>query len=154
MKLAEDERAVLVAEARALTEALGELDGGRYATLASEIEAGGSDLEVTEAAGAVAALALETGRAKAVHGPAGVRALTALWKRSPQGLAAAEELDELNTALSPLRGLPVEDVRVATTGPGAFSITISAGEYEVRLAVERDGVRLRSLNVGGGGVGE
>jgi hypothetical protein len=40
------------------------------------------------------------------------------------------------------------------TAPGAFAFTISAGEYELRLAFDRDGVRLRSINVGGGGVGE
>ena len=155
MKLAEDEATVLVAEARALSEALGDLDGGRYADLARDIEAGHFDeTALPEEAGTIAAMALETGRARAVHGPSGVRALTAVWKRSPQGQAAAGEIDELNTALTPLRGLPVNDVKVAVTAPGAFSITISAGEYELRLTVDRDGVRLRTINVGGGGVGE
>jgi hypothetical protein len=155
MKLAEDEAMVLAAEARALSEALGDLDGGRYEELAGDIENGRFDeTALPEEAGTIAAMALETGRAKAVHGPAGVRALTAVWKRSPQGHAVAEELDELNTALSPLRGLPVNDVRVAATAPGAFAVTISAGEFELRLAVDRDGVRLRSINVGGGGIGE
>lgn len=154
MKLAEDEATVLVAEAQALAEALGDARGDAYARLASAAQAGEFDQGLAEEAGQVAALALETGRARAVHGPAGVRALTAVWKRSPQGHALAEELEELNTALSPLRGLPVQDVRVAATAPGSFSLTLSAGEYEVRLAVDRDGVRLRSLNVGGGGIGE
>ena len=155
MKLAEDEATVLAVEAKALSEALGDLDGGRYSELADDIEAGRFDqTALPEEAGTIAAMALETGRARAVHGPAGVRALAAVWKRSPQGHAVAEELDELNTALSPLRGLPVTDVRLAATGPGTFAVTISAGEYEMRLAVDRDGVRLRSINVGGGGVGE
>lgn len=153
MKLADDEATVLAAEAQALARAMGET-GEAYARLAADLEAGRMGDEVPETAGAVAAVALETGRARAVHGPAGVRALTALWKRSPQGRAVAAELDELNTALSPLRGLPVQDVRVAATGPGSYAVTLSAGEYEVRLAVDRDGVRLRSLNVGGGGIGE
>ena len=155
MKLAEDEATVLAAEARSLAEALGQARDGIYTRLAGVVGEGGIDeTELAETAGAVAAMALETGRARAVHGPMGVRALTAVWKRSPQGNAAAEEVDELNTALSPLRGLPVNDVRVAPTGPGAFAITIAAGEYEMRLALDRDGVRLRSINVGGGGIGE
>jgi hypothetical protein len=155
LKLADDEATVLVAEAKALSDALGDLDGGRYAELAADIEAGRFDeTALPEEAGTIAAMALETGRARAVHGPPGVRALTAVWKRSPQGQAVAEELGELNTALSPLRGLPVNNVRVAATAPGAFAVTISAGEYELRLAIDRDGVRLRSINIGGGGVGE
>ncbi|HJP66825.1 MAG TPA: hypothetical protein VKA30_11045 [Actinomycetota bacterium] len=154
MKLADDETTVLVAEAKALAEALGDRDGGRFAPLVAALEEGRFDEETAQRAGHVAAVSLETGRAKAVHGPAGVRALAAVWKRSPQGREAAEALDELNTALSVLRGLPVEDVRVAATAPGAFSLTVSAGEYEARLAVDREGVRLRSINVGGGGVGE
>lgn len=153
MKLAADEATVLMAEAQALADALGDR-GDAYARLAGAAAAGEFDEGLAEEAGQVAALALETGRARAVHGPAGVRALTAVWKRSPQGHALAGELEDLNTALSPLHGLPVHDVRVAATAPGAFSLTLAAGEYEVRLVVDRDGVRLRSLNVGGGGVGE
>jgi hypothetical protein len=154
MKLAEDEATVLAAEARALAEALGSDRSAEFDRLATSVEGGVFDENVSEAAGTVAAVALETGRARAVHGPAGVRALVAVWKLSPQGLAVAAELDELNTALTPLRELPVQDLRVAATGPGAYSLTLSAGEYEVRLAVDRDGIRLRSLNVGGGGIGE
>ena len=80
--------------------------------------------------------------------------MLALWKRTPQGEAAADDLEELNTALSALRGLAVESVRVAATAPGSYSFSIAAGDYEVRLIVDRSGVRLSSLNVGGGGIGE
>jgi hypothetical protein len=89
-----------------------------------------------------------------VHGPAGVRALISVWKRTPQGMDAASEVDELNTALTALRGLPLESLRVAVTGPGAFSLSIGTLDYEVRLVVDRAGIRLASLNVGGGGIGE
>jgi len=154
VKLAEDEATVLVAEARALAEVMGGDRGEPYARLASAVEDARFDEVGDEEAGTVAALALETGRARAVHGPAGVRALASVWKRSPQGHAVAEDLDELNTALSALRGLELHDVHVAPTAPGAFAITLSSGEYELRLAVDRDGVRLRSINVGGGGIGE
>ena len=107
-----------------------------------------------EQVGELLALSLETGRARSEHGPAGVRALTAMWRETPQGAQQSQELDGLNQALGALRGLPVGAVRVAASGPGAFAVTVSAGDLEMRLSLDRAGARLRSLNVGGGGVGE
>ena len=66
----------------------------------------------------------------------------------------ASAVEDLNRALSALRGQPVESVRVAATSPGAYSVTVAAGAYEVRLSLDRAGATLRSVNVGGGGVGE
>jgi hypothetical protein len=155
MKIAEDERSFLAAEARALAEHLDDPSARhRFGDIATAAEAGEVPDGWAEAVGSLAALALETGRVRTVHGPPGVRALVAVWKRTPQGEEVAAEVDELNTALSALRGLPVESVRVAPSAPGAYTLSISAGEYDVRLTVDRSGVRLRSLNVGGGGIGE
>lgn len=155
MNIELDERPVLAAEARSLAERLEDPEfRAPYELMAAAVEAGEVPDEVAPAVGALAALALETGRARSVHGPAGVRALISVWKRTPQGMHAANEVDELNTALTALRGLPIESLRVAVTGPGAFSLTIGTPDYEVRLVVDRDGVRLGSLNVGGGGIGE
>jgi hypothetical protein len=99
-------------------------------------------------------LAVETGRAKSVHGPAGVRALIAVWKDTPQGRRAVEQADELNEALTSLRSRTIDGVRVIPTAPGAYSLTIAAGDVEVRLTFDRSEATLRSINVGGGGVGE
>ncbi len=155
MNIELDERPVLAAEARALAERLDDPEfRAPYELMAAAVEAGEVPDEVASAVGALAALALETGRARSVHGPAGVRALISVWKRTPQGVEAAQQVDELNTALTALRGLPLESVRVAVTGPGAFSISIGTPDYEVRLALDNAGVRLASLNVGGGGIGE
>ena len=155
MKIGEDERPFLAAEARALAEHLDEpLAREQFETIATAAEAGEIPESLAESVGTLAGLALETGRVRTVHGAPGVRAMLALWKRTPQGEAAADDLEELNTALSALRGLAVESVRVAATAPGSYSFSIAAGDYEVRLIVDRSGVRLASLNVGGGGIGE
>jgi hypothetical protein len=155
MNIELDERPVLAAEARALAQRLDDPEfRAPYEQMAAAVEAGEVPDEVASAVGALAALALETGRARSVHGPAGVRALISVWKRTPQGLEIAQEVDELNEALTALRGLPLQAVRVAVAGPGAFSITIGTPDYEVRLAIDGSGVRLASLNVGGGGIGE
>jgi hypothetical protein len=155
MNIEQDERPILAAEARALAERLEDPEfRAPYELMAAAVEAGEVPEEVAHAVGALAALALETGRARSVHGPAGVRALLSVWKRTPQGMEIADDVEELNTALTALRGLPLESVRVAATGPGAFSIVIGTPDYEVRLIVDGSGIRLGSLNVGGGGIGE
>ena len=67
---------------------------------------------------------------------------------------AQGKIEDLNAALDALRGLPIGSVRVLSTGPGAYTVTIGAGDVEVRLTFDRDEATLRSINVGGGGVGE
>lgn len=155
MKLSIDEAVVVSAEARAVAERVEDPDARlRYARLADHADRGEVPEDSSEALESVVGLALESGRARSVHGPAGVQALLRVWKETPSGRATAQEVVELNAALSALRGLPLGDIRVAASGPGAWSIGVSAGEYSVRLSVDRDAVRLRSLNVGGGGPGE
>jgi hypothetical protein len=155
LTIEQDERSILAAEARALAERLDDPEfRAPYEQMAAAVESGEVPEEVASAVGALAALALETGRARSVHGPAGVRALISVWKRTPQGVEIASEVDELNTALTALRGYPIDSVRIAATGPGSFSISIGTPDYEVRLVVDSAGIRLASLNVGGGGIGE
>jgi hypothetical protein len=155
LTIEQDERSILAAEARALAERLDDPEfRAPYEQMAVAVESGEVPEEVASAVGALAALALETGRARSVHGPAGVRALISVWKRTPQGVEIANEVDELNTALTALRGYPIESVRIAAMGPGSFSISIGTPDYEVRLVVDSAGIRLASLNVGGGGIGE
>jgi hypothetical protein len=154
MKIGEAEREFLVAEALALADQLGQEGSLAYREIARTATEGEIPDEWEERVGELLALSVETGRVRAVHGPAGVRALLALWKDTPQGKKVAEELDELNLALSALRGLPLEAFRVAGIGPGNHLVTVAAGDYELRLSIDRNGVRLRSLNVGGGGIGE
>jgi hypothetical protein len=153
MKLEGDERVFLAAEATALAAQLDDPEArGRFELLAAEAELG--EVADEAAAGTVASLAVETGRARSAHGPAGVRSLTALWKRTPQGAKAGAEAGELNEALRALRGQPVEAIRVSAIGPGVRSISIAAGDFEVRLVADGSGIALKSLNVGGGGYGE
>ena len=96
----------------------------------------------------------ETGRARAVHGAAGVRALISVWRDTPQGRKASEKTGDLNSALSVLRGATIGSVRVLATGPGAYALSLTAGDMEVRLTFDREEATLRSVNVGGGGIGE
>ena len=156
MRIADDERDVVVAEALALAEQLPPgSDRLAYQELAGAAERGEIPDEWAGRLGDVLRLALETGRASRVHGPEGTRRLLAVWRQTPQALAIRGATDDVNAALASLEGLPVRSVRVAPTGPGGFSVAVSAGEVEIRLAVEREDVRVRSVGVGlSGGGGE
>jgi len=155
VKVGEAEREYVVAEALALAELVPEGDSRlEFQEIAWAADQGEVPDDLTGRVGELVALALETGRARSVHGPAGVRALVSVWKDTPQGRTAQGKIEHLNAALDALRGLPIGSVRVLSTGPGAYTVTISAGDVEVRLTFDRDEATLRSINVGGGGVGE
>src|SRR5207247_2577339 len=117
-------------------------------------ERGASPGEWTGRLGDVLRLALETGRARRVHGPEGTRRLLSVWRQTPQARRVREATDDVNAALAALEGLAVRSVRVAPTGPGGFSLALAAGEVEIRLAVEREDVRVRSVGVGVGVSGD
>jgi hypothetical protein len=155
MKLAEADREVVVSEALAVAEELppGETRS-EFQELAYAAEQGEVPGDLAGRLGELAAVALETGRARAVHGPDGVRTLTGVWRETPQGRAVADDVEGLNSALRAVRGQSIENVRVAVTSPGAYSVVIAAGPYELRVALDRAGASLRSVNVGGGGSGE
>ena len=155
MKVGETERDFLVTEALALADQLP--DGERRHAL-QEIAWAAEQGEVPEewdgTVGELISLALETGRARSVHGPPGVRALVSLWRETPQGQETIRAITDLNEALGALKGLAIDGVRVSATGPGSYTVSIAAGDYEMRLSFDRAGIRLQSINVGGGGIGE
>jgi hypothetical protein len=149
VRIADDERDVVVAEALALAEQLPPgAERLAYQELAAAAERGEIPDEWADRLGDVLSLALDTGRASRVHGPEGTRRLLAVWRQTPQAVAIRGATDDVNAALASLEGLLVRSVRVAPTGPGGFSVAVSAGEVEIRLAVERGDVRVRSVGVG------
>ena len=155
MKIGPDDREVLTAEATALASALPPGDErDSYLQLAGVAERGEVPEDWDARVGEVAALALDTGRVRSVHGPAGVHTMLALWKASPQGRMASGPLEDLNFALEAFRDLPVRSLRVSATGPGSYSMSIAAGDVEMRLAIDRSGVVLRTVGVGATGGGE
>ena len=155
MRVGEAEREYVVAEALALAEGLPEGDTRQaFQEIAWAADRGEVPDDLSPRVGELAAFAIETGRARSVHGPAGVRALIAVWKDTPQGRQATQQAEELNGALTALRGLTIDGVRITPSGPGTYALTISAGDVEIRLTFDREEATLRSINVGGGGVGE
>jgi hypothetical protein len=154
VRIADDEREVVVAEALALADQLPPgPERAAYRELADAAEQGEIPDEWSGRLGDVLRLALETGRAQRVHGPEGTRRLLAVWRHTPEARSVREATDDVNAALAALEGLAVRSVRVAPTGPGGFSVAVAAGEVEIRLAVGREDVQVRSVGVGLSGDG-
>jgi hypothetical protein len=95
----------------------------------------------------VLALALQSGRMRALYGPSGEQAALRAYRRLPGGSELTASAQAVNEALAALRGRPLESVSLTAVGPGAFSLTLAAGGAELSVRLDRQGVRLASVGV-------
>jgi hypothetical protein len=124
----DDYRTRLAALQAAATE--GEVDGEDAETLQELLEVG-----------------LQTGRLRALYGPGGERAALATYRRLPNGAAVAESAREVSDALRALAGQELRSVSLEAIGPGAFSLSLTAGSAEITIRLDRQGARLHSVGV-------
>ena len=92
-------------------------------------------------------LGLQSGRIRAVYGPGGEAAALALYRRLPRGAAVVESAAEVSEALRALEGRELGSIELRAVGPGAFTLSVAAGELELSLRLDRQGVRLSSVGI-------
>ena len=149
LTLSDDEREVLLTEVQqALDQVRAPELRVRYGELLSSVDAGAVDAELLEPLQTLLEVGLESGRIRRVHLAHGEMAARAVFQRTPKGRALQAGAAEVNQALSGLRDQTIEEVRVAATGPGSFSLTLTTDEGTVLLQFGRSGVSLKSLEVG------
>lgn len=90
-------------------------------------------------------LALQSGRIRALYGPGGEQALLRLYRKLPGGVELARSAAAVGEALSGLQGRALESVSLTAVGPGAFSLTVAAGGVQLKVHLDRQGVRLASV---------
>ena len=90
-------------------------------------------------------IALLSGRIRAVYGPGGEQALLRLYRKLPGGVELAQSAAAVGEALSGLQGRPLEGVSLSAVGPGAFSLTVTAGGVQLKVHLDRQGARLASV---------
>jgi hypothetical protein len=95
----------------------------------------------------IVTLGLQSGRIRAVYGPAGEQAALRLYRRLPEGAAVRESAEAVSEALQSLRGKELESASIAAVGPGSFALTLTAGGLELSVRLDRQGVRLGSVGV-------
>jgi hypothetical protein len=148
VRLAGEAQEVALAEAQAVR-AMAADDGyrERLAALvgaASEGEVGTEDAATLEE---LLELGLQSGRIRALYGPGGETAALGLYRRLPRGAALAESAREVNEALRALEGRELGSIELRAVGPGAFTLSLSTGEVELSLKLDRQGARISSVGV-------
>lgn len=120
---------------------------GRLADLIAAVGEGAVDGADAEALEEVLELGLQTGRVRAIYGPAGEQAALKVYRQLPAGKELAATTRDVTEALASLEGRPLESVRVQATGPAAFVLTLGVEGVEVSLRLDRQGARLNSVGV-------
>ena len=90
-------------------------------------------------------IALQSGRIRALYGPGGEQALLRLYRKLPAGVELAQSAAAVGEALSGLQGRTLESVTLSAVGPGAFSLSITAGGVQLKIHLDRQGARLASV---------
>jgi hypothetical protein len=90
-------------------------------------------------------IALQSGRIRAVYGPGGEQALLRLYRKLPGGVELAQSAVAVGEALSGLQGRTLEGLSLSAVGPGAFSLTVTAGGVQLKVHLDRQGARLASV---------
>src|SRR5262245_1108544 len=146
--LSEQAQEVALAEAQAVRSlASGDEYRGRLAALIAAIgegEVGSEDAATLEE---LLELGLQSGRIRARYGPGGEQAALSLYRRLPRGAELAESARQVAAALRALEGRELGSVELTAVGPGAFALSLAAGELEVSLRLDRQGARVSSVGV-------
>ncbi len=90
-------------------------------------------------------IALQSGRVRALYGPGGEQALLRLYRKLPAGVELTQSAAAVGEALSGLQGRTLENVSLTAVGPGAFSLTVTAGGVQLKVHLDRQGARLASV---------
>ena len=68
-------------------------------------------------------------------------------RKLPGGRALSESAGEVTDALAVLEGKTLEQVKVQSTGPGSFLVTLGVEGLELSVRLDRAGARIHSVGV-------
>ena len=148
LKLDQLQRDLLIPQIQAFLDATSDA-GAResYAALKAAVESMAVSSEHQARLGTIVEVALQSGRIRRLFGPGAELSLNALFQKTPRGREIARTLQELNAALSNLKGDTVEEISAAMRGPGSWALTVKTSGCQLVIRFERDGVRVESLEV-------
>ena len=87
------------------------------------------------------------GAIRGLYGPEGEQAALKTYRRLPGGRALAVGAAEVSEALAALEGRTLEQVKVQSTGPGAYLLTLGVEGLELAVRLDRAGARIHSVGV-------
>jgi hypothetical protein len=142
------QRDLLLPQIQAFLDATSDADAREsYTALKAAVESMSVSAEQQARLGTIVEVALESGRIRRLFGPGAELSLNALFRKTPRGREIGRSLQELNSALSNLKGDTVEEVTAVMRGPGSWALTVKTSGCQMVIRFERDGVRVESLEV-------
>jgi len=120
---------------------------GRLADLVAAVQDGELGEDEAQALEELIELGLQSGRIRSVYGPEGEQAALKTYRRLPGGRALTDAAEEVTEALSALEGKTLEQVKVQSTGPGSFLLTLGVEGLELSVRLDRAGARIHSVGV-------
>ena len=120
---------------------------GRLGDLIAAVQDGELGEDEAQALEELLELGLQSGRIRSVYGPEGEQAALKTYRRLPSGRALAESAADVTDALSSLEGKTLEDVKIASTGPGSYVVTLGVEGLELSVRLDRAGARVHSVGV-------
>jgi hypothetical protein len=148
VRVSDEAAEVLLAEAQAVLAAVQDDERrGRLADLIAATQDGELDEDDAQAADEVLALALATGRIRAIYGPEGEQAALKLYRKLPGGRELSASAKDVTEALSALEGKTLEHVSVQAAGPGGYVVTIGVDGLELSVRLDRSGARIHSVGI-------
>jgi hypothetical protein len=146
--LSEDEAVAVAETATAFAAALPPAKAGEYEELASAAASGVLSEAQLPALERVCALALETGKARALGRAEAERLLSAVYRRTPGGSALTAETADVNRVLAQLAGRTLTSARVSMRMPGRYLLDLTVDGVALQLSIEPEGLEVRSLQAG------
>ena len=149
MKLAEDERELLMAEvAQALDQVRSPQLKVAYGELLTAIDQADVPNDLLEPLQALVEVGLESGRIRRVHTAHGEMTARRIYSRTPRGRALRASTDAVNQALEALAGQTLQEVTLTPNGPGSYSLLLATDQGKLLVRLDRSEARLQSLEVG------
>jgi hypothetical protein len=148
LRLQGDAAEVALGEAQAvLSHVLDPERRGRLGDLIAAVQDGELPDDEAHALEEILDLGLASGRIRSVYGPEGEQAALKTYRRLPGGRALADSAAEVSDALAALAGKTLEDVKVQSTGPGSYLLTLAVDGLELSVRLDRAGARIHSVGV-------
>jgi hypothetical protein len=120
---------------------------GRLADLVAAVDDGELGEDEAQSLEELLALGLQSGRIRSVYGPEGEQAALKTYRRLPGGRALSDSAAEVSEALATLAGKTLDDVKVQSTGPGSYLLTLAVDGLDLSVRLDRAGARLHSVGV-------
>jgi CHASE3 domain sensor protein len=120
---------------------------GRLADLVAAVQDGELGDDEAQALEELIELGLTSGRIRSIYGPEGEQAALKTFRRLPGGRALTESAEDVTNALSSLEGKLLEQVKVQSTGPGSYLVTLGVDGLELSVRLDRAGARVHAVGV-------